>query len=194
MPPLSALTGGGMSRTRRRAAQRKRAIRREHHGYTCIRNDVLEDGSLTAEARSVLVYLASKPDGWVVRTADIVKVLGMSEYAVAKLARPELTEAGYLLVDYTRVNGRIVSKQTLVNRRRIIWDDDESPGRHHNDVSLPEGETAPLVTTYRVVTTESSSRSAVTFADTDSDYWDELDERLRSQPSGRDQRSHDDDY
>jgi hypothetical protein len=154
---------GRLSRVRRKAAQRKRAVQREQHGgYTCVRNEVLEDGSLLPESRSVLFYLTAKPDGWIVRTADIMRALGMSEHAVTKIARPELTEAGYLLVDYTRVNGRIVSKQTLVNRKRIIWDDSESPGRNHNVVSPPDGETTPLVTTHRVVTTDTDTGSADT--------------------------------
>ena len=112
-----------MSRTRREAAQHKRAARKPPDGhYTAIHNSVLTDPSLSLAAFRVLMYLATKPDGWTVQTADIMNSLDLSRHAVREVARPELVEAGYLKTEDIRDStGKLIRRETTVIRPLVVY-------------------------------------------------------------------------
>lgn len=62
--------------------------------YTAVPNQIFEDQRLSMEARWLLGYLLSKPDGWVVRLGDIRKRGGCGRDKARAMVR-ELVEAGY---------------------------------------------------------------------------------------------------
>lgn len=63
--------------------------------YTVIANQPLNDERLSWEARGVLAYLLSKPDGWQVRIADLVN-RGPAQRAKIRRILQELEGSGYL--------------------------------------------------------------------------------------------------
>jgi hypothetical protein len=150
--------------------------------YTAIRNEVLEDARLSPVAFRVLLYLASKPPGWVVRTAEVMKALRMTEHAVAKIARPELVRAKYLVIEPLRTNGHIVARDTFVDRRRVVWDD--SAAQTFRAGILPASNTALLVKTEVIDTTEVVTESPEGDLDTDeiSELWAERRAKREREP------------
>ena len=63
--------------------------------FSVITNGILTDRRLSAEAVGVLCYLASKPDHWKVRAAEIESRFGLRTKKRQRIMR-ELDEAGYL--------------------------------------------------------------------------------------------------
>lgn len=111
--------------------------------YAAIRSEVLQDGTLTSYARSVLFYLADKPPGWEVRTADVVSALcDVSAHKFEHDIRPELVRAGYLVREDIRDGRLVVARRVTVNRGRILWDERVPAGQHSNagsrQVTTPE--------------------------------------------------------
>jgi hypothetical protein len=173
-----------MSRSRREA-HKHNGQRRRPGTYTAIHNDVLTDPTLSLAAFRVLMYLATKPDGWTVQTADIANELGLPYQTVRQVVRPELTKAGYLKTAKIRKDGRIVASETTLVRPLVVyfgktagrlqsteipdpgespvWIDDieqpqsgvVSPGHHRSPLIPDSGESRHLVSTDIVVTTDS---------------------------------------
>jgi hypothetical protein len=139
-----------MRKPRRGSAQRKQ---QDGH-YTAIHNSVLTDPSLSLAAFRVLMYLATKPDGWTVQTADIMKALELSRHAVREVARPELVEAGYLKTEDIRDSGgKVIRRETSVIRPLVVYLG-KSAGQNLRREIPDAGKTRLLVTTDQVVTTE----------------------------------------
>ena len=69
-------------------------VREPHAGnYTCIDNATLQDRDLSWEARGILAYILSKPDGWKVQIKDLEQ--GCKKGRVYRIL-DELKAAGYL--------------------------------------------------------------------------------------------------
>jgi hypothetical protein len=85
--------------------------------WFAIARKTAQDDSLSFEARGVLFYLLSKPDDWIIRTADIVNNSGKRSNGKPNISKrkaesllTELRNAGYLHTEYTRERGRFTSK------------------------------------------------------------------------------------
>lgn len=72
--------------------------------YAVISNEPLNNKSLTWEARGVMAYLLSKPDGWECRNYDLVNQGPASEHIIRRVLK-ELQEAGYIY-RYRKSEGR----------------------------------------------------------------------------------------
>jgi len=64
--------------------------------YTMINFHVLEDATLSWEARGMLAYLLSKPDGWQVRVTDLIKQSPAGRGVVRRILK-ELESVGHLV-------------------------------------------------------------------------------------------------
>lgn len=63
--------------------------------YVSIANAILQDKSLSWEARGIMAYLLSKPDGWECRNYDLVNQ-GPAGKSIIQRVLKELQEAGYI--------------------------------------------------------------------------------------------------
>lgn len=63
--------------------------------YAVILNEPLNDSGLSWEARGVLAYLLSKPNGWEVRNHDLINQSDAGEHKIKRIIA-ELKEAGYM--------------------------------------------------------------------------------------------------
>jgi hypothetical protein len=68
---------------------------RKEEKYSIIANSVLQNKALTWEARGIMSYLLSKPDGWECRNYDLVNQGPASEHIIRRVLK-ELQEAGYI--------------------------------------------------------------------------------------------------
>lgn len=68
---------------------------RKEEKYSVIANSVLQDKNLTWEARGIMAYLLSKPDGWECRNYDIVNQGPAGKHVIQRVLK-ELQEAGYI--------------------------------------------------------------------------------------------------
>jgi hypothetical protein len=87
---------------------------------------VIENASISVEARWLLVYLLGKPDGWIIRVADIQNRTGWGRDKTRKHIK-ELVEAHYLLPEYNRDGGRFAAMRFVVldepGQPETTWDD-----------------------------------------------------------------------
>ena len=65
------------------------------HRYTVIDSAALEDTSISFEAKGVLAYLLSKPDGWEIHQEHLSRVGGIGRHKMMRIFA-ELRQAGYL--------------------------------------------------------------------------------------------------
>lgn len=63
--------------------------------YVSIANTILQNKTLTWEARGIMAYLLSKPDGWECRNYDLVNQGPAGRHIVQRILK-ELQEAGYI--------------------------------------------------------------------------------------------------
>lgn len=77
----------------------KRAERRPQ--YTILDNGIMNDTSLSFGAIGLLAYILSKPDNWVIKTAEIMKRGGIGRRVYNGLMG-ELKDAGYATLERTR--------------------------------------------------------------------------------------------
>lgn len=70
-----------------------RTVKEEN--YSIIHNDAITDSDMTWEARGMLAYLLSKPDGWEVRNDDLVKQSPSGQHKTKRIIK-ELEQAGYM--------------------------------------------------------------------------------------------------
>lgn len=63
--------------------------------YVSIANAILQNKTLTWEARGIMAYLLSKPDGWECRNYDLVNQGPAGEHTIKRILK-ELREAGYI--------------------------------------------------------------------------------------------------
>lgn len=101
-------------------------------GYTVVYNDLLpSDGSLSARAWGVYVYLVGRPDGWECRTGHLRNVFKEGRDALYT-ALGELTEAGLMQKETYIADG--------LQRTRYVLDPDAetSPGPDSQEPGNPE--------------------------------------------------------
>lgn len=82
------------------------SIRRnpERGRYTIIGNDAIEDRGLSFGALGLLCYVLSKPDNWIIRTADVMARGGIGRGAYTRMM-DELSSAGYATLVRTKGPG-----------------------------------------------------------------------------------------
>lgn len=68
---------------------------RKEEKYSVIANSVLQDSNLSWEARGVMAYLLSKPDGWQCRNYDLINQGPAGKHIIRRVLK-ELQEAGYI--------------------------------------------------------------------------------------------------
>ncbi|MFI6512961.1 hypothetical protein ACIBCT_35630 [Streptosporangium sp. NPDC050855] len=144
-------------------------IPRRRGGYTVLSNDLLEPGMISARSYGILVYLVTRPDGWVVRVGDLMKKFTEGRdaiYAALKI----LVDAAYMGIEDVPDPER----PGLVRKRYFMRCDNEgkfpevSPGQpphpENPDPGFPHPE-KPDLSNYGVVpstkrTTTPRTRSA----------------------------------
>ena len=65
------------------------------HRYTVIDSAALEDTAISFEAKGVLAYLLSKPDGWLIHQEHLSRVGGIGRHKIMRIFS-ELRQAGYI--------------------------------------------------------------------------------------------------
>jgi len=63
--------------------------------YTVIDSSALEDTAISFEAKGVLAYLLSKPDGWVIHQEHLSRIGGIGRHKMMRIFS-ELRKAGYI--------------------------------------------------------------------------------------------------
>lgn len=128
--------------------------------YTTVPNHVFEDSRLSMEARWLLGYLLSKPDGWIVRLGDIRKKGGCGRDKARSMVS-ELVDAGYAEKEAARKDGKfnglavviydepITAPQTVVDESVAFVPQPEKPA-----TVLPAPANPPLVNTDNIAITE----------------------------------------
>jgi len=66
--------------------------------FTMLPNTLINDDSMSASARMIVIYLLSKPEGWNVRPADVQKRLCIGKHQYYERMK-ELREAGYIKLE-----------------------------------------------------------------------------------------------
>lgn len=85
--------------------------------FTTVPTAIIEDKSLSAAARIVLIWTLSRPEGWVFHQSHVCAVLGLGEKQVAKAFR-DLIEAGYV-----RREGQSRTKGKWGHANYVIFED-----------------------------------------------------------------------
>jgi hypothetical protein len=80
--------------------------RKDGEAFAIIRKGLLEDIRLTWQARGVLAYLLSKPDGWKVRRNDLAN-RGPHGEKFIRAVLVELRETGYAKLDRVTTGGKV---------------------------------------------------------------------------------------
>ena len=121
--------------------------------WTVIDNRILEDASLSWDARGLMAYLLSKPDKWQVNVVHLERQSQAGRSKVRRILR-ELSDAGYL--EYRKARGkggRFGGTEIVIH---------ESPPRDRFSDSPINGhsENRTLVSTELIVSTENNKRVA----------------------------------
>jgi hypothetical protein len=88
---------------------------RKRRPYSSVPDDVLEDIRLSMRARLVVAWMLGRPDGWIIRIAHMMKVLGMSEHIWTAI-RNELQQVGYYRQTRIRLDtGRFVWEKEAID-------------------------------------------------------------------------------
>lgn len=75
--------------------------RKKERGFVTIENSMFEDSRISWKAKGLLGYLLTKPDGWIVRTTDLIKHSTDGDKAI-RSAIKELKTYGYLTFQRTK--------------------------------------------------------------------------------------------
>jgi len=112
---------------------------KKRKNYTIISNDLINNESLTWEARGMLIYLLSKPEDWQVRVTDLTRQSPAGVKVVRRVIK-ELEEHGYI--------SRVRFQDSVT--KRFVWETDvrEQPilpeGKHPSEKSpdriVPSGQ------------------------------------------------------
>lgn len=127
--------------------------------YTTVGNEFINDPSLSAKAKGILLYLLSKPDNWETRTEDIVAHMADGIDSI-KSGIKELRLAGYMLRKQVQnKEGRFVGWETRVFETPLPKVDFPSDGKTESGKTrnrkIPKSENPPLINTeVRKVNTE----------------------------------------
>jgi hypothetical protein len=91
--------------------------RRREKSFVTIENSMFEDARLSWKAKGLLGYLLTKPDGWKVIRADLIKHSTDGDSAI-RSALKELQRYGYLAYRRIKEKGKFVG---------IVWEYDDVP-------------------------------------------------------------------
>jgi hypothetical protein len=114
----------------------KRAKKDRDHPYLQIRRSTAQDARLTFEARGVLLYLLSKPEGWTVLNSDLLKQGNIGMHTLKRVLK-ELEQYGYMS-----------RKRVRLRDGKFIWErvyfeaPDENP---EHQAASPQVENQPMV-------------------------------------------------
>ena len=87
-------------------------IKKADHHYVLINRYGLDDARLSFQAKGLLAYLLTKPDGWIINYRHLMTVGPDGEYAI-RSALNELVNCGYLTRKRRHLSGRYTWEQTL---------------------------------------------------------------------------------
>src|SRR5436305_15226719 len=85
--------------------------------YARIHRDLLQDATLTYEARGLAAYLLSKPADWEIEIGDLIAQSPDGKDKIYRILR-ELADAGYLVKFSVRENGRFGTTYTLFEAKQ----------------------------------------------------------------------------
>ena len=83
-----------------------RVVKNKDNPYVMIDRRPVDNPSLSFKAKGILTYLLSRPDGWEVSVADLIKH-GTEGEAAVRSGLKELKEAGHMRYTQSRNQGRI---------------------------------------------------------------------------------------
>lgn len=91
-------------------------INKKESNFTTISNDLLHDSRLSWKAKGILIYLLSKPQGWVVRENDMYNQ-SVDGYDSIRNGIRELKATGYAQVISTldKGTGRFVDRELVIS-------------------------------------------------------------------------------
>lgn len=84
--------------------------------YTRIPNQILEDERLLWEAKSILVYLLSKPDIWELNVRHLTKIGNAKQHKIYRMLR-ELQQYDYVQ-KHRKSSGHVMRVEAYINRQR----------------------------------------------------------------------------
>lgn len=131
-----------------------RAVKNKENPYVMIDRRPIDNGKLSFKAKGILTYLMSRPDGWEVSVADLVKHSVDGEASI-RSGLKELRDAGHMRYIKSRNQGRITGwiievyelPQGFAFTEHIPSDEsiDEkiSPDSENRDVVPPTGGGSP---------------------------------------------------
>ena len=116
--------------------------------FTTISNDLINNKAVSWEARMVLIYLLSKPEGWKIRSSDLVNQSPAGRDKVASILK-ELGENQYLYrwaekVDRGRFEWRSEVFESPDDMREWVEEQGGLPISHHHNGKTVNGESASL--------------------------------------------------
>lgn len=97
----------------------ERLVRDREHPYVQVSRELAQDGDLSFTARGLMIYLLSKPDGWVVRMAELDKASPGGRTATRK-AFKELLDAGYLTRRFVRYPKGNLEWITMIHEDPVV--------------------------------------------------------------------------
>lgn len=138
-----------------------RVVKSKDNPYVMIDRRPIENAKLSFKAKGILTYLLSRPDGWEVSVADLIK-RGTDGEAAIRAGLKELKNAGHMKYTTSRKSGRItgwlievyevpdgdfqqvviqeVEKQDVENRTQVLktLSSQENNKKNEDDPALAE--------------------------------------------------------
>ena len=116
--------------------------------FTTISNDLINNKAVSWEARMVMIYLLSKPEGWIIRSSDLVSQSPAGRDKVASILK-ELGENQYLYrwaekVDRGRFEWRSEVFESPEEMAEWVKEQGGLPISHHHNGKTVNGESASL--------------------------------------------------
>lgn len=85
--------------------------------YSMVPRSLIEDHTLSAEARLALIFMCSRPPGYLMRVAEVQAVLGIGEHKWRRVAKELRTRGGIEIVNrQCRTTGRQIGRGL-----RVTW-------------------------------------------------------------------------
>lgn len=82
---------------------------RPEHAFTMVPVQLIEDHTLSADARLALIYICSRPSGYLMRVSEIRSVMGLGDHAWRRVSK-ELRARGAIVIQKRtcRATGKII--------------------------------------------------------------------------------------
>lgn len=146
--------------------------------FTVIDNELLEDATLSWDAKGLLTFLLSKPDGWEINQTHIERSGTAGKYKVRKMFK-ELYDAGYLEQRQHRAPDGVFigSEVVLVERPMAKNRNAEKPECPKNGDSVNQ----PQVNTDYLVNTDSSK--SIGRPSRFEDFWQTYPKKAKKKPA-----------